>query len=84
MLGASSGEQWRAAEAIFRVVRGYPNEINAKECDAFLTAVSNRDNHAQGSDSDFRDWMFHDLDREMYGCVEMSLGGKCADTFNIL
>ena len=36
-------EEWRGAESLFRVVRGYPNEICPKEREQFLMACKNRD-----------------------------------------
>ena len=73
-------KEWRGAESLFRVIRGYPNEITPREIGAFLNTCTNRDDTPTGAGFKFdRDWIFHDRNKEMFACVEHSLNGKCSD-----
>ena len=76
-------EEWRGAEALFRVVRGYPNEINGKEIGVFTQACTDRDATDKGANFNFGErWNFWDRAKELFSCIEHSLNGKCIDVVN--
>ena len=56
-------EEWRGAESLFRVVRGYPNELVPKERESFLTACTNRDNMEGGVAFSFDHWNYYDREK---------------------
>ena len=72
-------KHWKAADSLFHVIRGYPNDINDREVPTFLISCTTRD-HDQNI-FDVGTWQVWDRMRELYTCVEYALGGKCADVF---
>ena len=72
--------EWRGAETLFKVIRGYPNEINGNEIPQFLMVCTNRDATATGANFGFSSqWNIWDRSKEMFSCVEIALNGKCYD-----
>ena len=70
---------WRGSETLFKVIRGYPNEIVRKEHRQFQQACTDRDNRPGGTHFDFSYWDIEARSREMFTCVEYALDGKCGD-----
>ena len=70
---------WRGSETLFKVIRGYPNEIVRKERRHFQQACTDRDNRPGGTQFDFGYWDIEARSREMFTCVEYALDGKCGD-----
>ena len=76
---------WRGAETLFRVVRGYPNQLAPREFPDFMSTCTARDRGPEKTNVEFTNWMIYDKNRELYECVEYALNGKCGDVVaNIL
>ena len=74
---AKREKDWRGATSLFRVIRGYPNILTAPELPEFQQVCTKWDELVDGYD--FQLWDVHIRNKEMYGCVELALDGKCAD-----
>ena len=71
---------WRGSEALFRVIRGFPNEFVAREFLDFLHVCTNRDHWATLTNFDFGgSWDVHIRSREMLTCIEKAFYCKCAE-----
>ena len=74
------GQEWKAADVIFRVVRGYPNQIDASELAQFSRVCAARDDAEGGNHFQFGGFSeLHDKSRDMFACLEHSLNGKCSE-----
>ena len=73
-------KEWKAADVIFRVIRGYPNQIDEKEVAQFSRACADRDSAEGGNHFQFGGFSdLHDRSRDMYTCLEHALNGKCSE-----
>ena len=82
---------WRGTGVLFKVIRGYPNQIMYRETVDLQTVATNRDRGPQRGDPefgkgpprgnvDFGTWNMHDTNKEIFDCVEYALAGKCSES----
>ena len=77
--------EWRAADVIFRVIRGYPNEIDHKEFAQFGNVCAKRDAAQQGNHFQYGGFNnIQDKSKDMFACLEHSLNGKCAEMIGVI